>query len=551
MTAWPGFLRFVLVLSVFSLCLGGTVRADDTTAPKEPADKVRPIDRPALAKAKSTADHSKFEALNGPFASGPDVTKACLSCHTEASKQVHKSIHWTWTFQNKGTGQTTGKKSVINSFCGNVTSNEPRCTSCHAGYGWKDDTFDFTSETNVDCVVCHDKTGTYKKTPAGAGHPASKPMKVGKDEYLPPDWVKVAKSVGAPGRENCGACHFYGGGGDGVKHGDLDSSLVTPDKALDVHMDAKGLNFTCSTCHKSDAHVFAGSRYASTAKDTKGIPHGGSERNVASCESCHGNQPHKDNVVKSFYLNGHTDKVACQTCHIPEMARGGVPTKTLWDWSTAGKLKDGKPFTEHDAKGHESYMSIKGNFEWGENVQPHYAWFDGKVRYNLIDEKIDPSKRVEVNKVSGSHDDPNSRIWPFKAMKGRQSYDKASNTLVYVNVFGQNDTSFWSNFNWKKAIEAGMASAGKPFSGEYGFVDTVMYWPLAHMVAPKGKAVACASCHSDDGRLAGLPGFYMPGRDSFGWLDIIGYLAVLGALGGVLIHGGLRFFMRGNTPAHH
>ena len=496
--------------------------------------------RPDTIKSKSTADHAKFEILNGPFKSGPEVTKACLTCHTEAAKQVHKSIHWTWTFESKGTGQTLGKKTVVNSFCGNLATNEPRCTSCHAGYGWKDASFDFTSEVNVDCLVCHDRTGTYVKAPAGAGNPPQTPIKFGKAELLPPDWPKVAKAVGAPSRDNCGTCHFFGGGGDGVKHGDLDSSLKKPDKALDVHMDAGGLNFSCSTCHTSDAHVLPGSRYASTAKDTKPAGHRGAERNVATCESCHGTGPHKAGSLDGYYLNAHTDKVACQSCHIPEMARGGKATKTLWDWSTAGKLKDGKPFSEHDAKGNETYSSLKGSFLWQENVVPDYQWFDGRVRYTLVDQVIDPSKRVSVNHLEGSYADPGSRIWPFKAMLGRQAYDVKNKTLVYTNVFGQNDTSYWTNFKWDKAIEAGMKAAGRPYSGEHGWVDTVMYWPLAHMVAPKDKAVACGSCHSADGRLANLAGFYMPGRDKFRWLDMLGFGALACAVAGVLVHAGLR-----------
>lgn len=36
---------------------------------------------------KSTADHTKFKALQQEFNSGPEVTKACLSCHTQAAKQ--------------------------------------------------------------------------------------------------------------------------------------------------------------------------------------------------------------------------------------------------------------------------------------------------------------------------------------------------------------------------------------------------------------------------------------------------------------------------------
>ena len=43
-----------------------------------------------------TAEHSKFEILKQEFKSGPEVTRACLSCHSEASTQVQKTIHWTW-----------------------------------------------------------------------------------------------------------------------------------------------------------------------------------------------------------------------------------------------------------------------------------------------------------------------------------------------------------------------------------------------------------------------------------------------------------------------
>ena len=50
-----------------------------------------------LAKVNdSTADHSKFDELKKDFKSGQEVTEACLSCHTEAAKQVHSTKHWTW-----------------------------------------------------------------------------------------------------------------------------------------------------------------------------------------------------------------------------------------------------------------------------------------------------------------------------------------------------------------------------------------------------------------------------------------------------------------------
>ncbi len=62
----------------------------------------------------STADHSKFKALQQDFKTGPEVTRACLTCHTEAAKQVQQSIHWTWTFEDGD--KKLGKRFVLNNF---------------------------------------------------------------------------------------------------------------------------------------------------------------------------------------------------------------------------------------------------------------------------------------------------------------------------------------------------------------------------------------------------------------------------------------------------
>ena len=55
--------------------------------------------------------------------------------------------------------------------------------------------------------------------------------------------LKIAQNVGPPTRANCGACHWYGGGGDAVKHGDFDSTLKDPPYSDDVHMG--GQDFPC------------------------------------------------------------------------------------------------------------------------------------------------------------------------------------------------------------------------------------------------------------------------------------------------------------------
>lgn len=500
--------------------------------------------------SESTADHSKFEALKGPFASGPEVSAACLSCHTEAGDQVRHSIHWSWEFEHPETGQSLGKSQVVNSFCGTVASNEPRCTSCHVGYGWDDMGSPPPQAANaVDCLVCHDNSGQYTKLATGAGHPPleAKGKTITGANAWAVDLAEAAQSVGAPGRENCGSCHFYGGGGDNVKHGDLSSALYDPPLAVDVHMSAEGQDFTCSTCHVSDKHVFAGSRYNVLAADHAGMSMPGTRRDVATCESCHGSAPHEMLSLTGMKLNDHVDRVACQTCHIPEFARGGVATKTRWDWSTAGRMDaNGKPmsvdgYTQGDGKELHTYLATKGDFEYGEDVVPHYAWFDGQVEYTLADEKIDPGQVVEVNKISGDPASPDSRIWPFKRMEGRQAYDAGLNHLVYTNVWGpETDTAYWTNFDWAKAIEAGMSAAGREYSGEFGFVDTYMYWPITHMVAPAEGALECQSCHAEGGRLANMAGFYMPGANPRSWGGLLG-MAVLAAMAlGVAGHLGIR-----------
>jgi len=487
----------------------------------------------------STADHTKFEQLQGPFPDGPAVTEACLDCHTEAAKQLHKTTHWTWAFENPVTGQTLGKKNVVNNFCVATATNWPRCTSCHIGYGWKDDRFDLTSEKHVDCLVCHDTTGTYKKFPTGAGHPNYQPKKwppkKGKLRQ-PPDLVKVAQNVGKPSRDTCGACHFYGGGGDGVKHGHLDSSLHEPSRAVDVHMDSEGLNFSCQTCHTTGGHEIAGSRYVTNAADTEGIDiPGRSDDSRATCVSCHDTAPHSEDSNPK--LNDHTDKIACVTCHVPEFSRGGRKTKMWWDWSTAGrKDQHGKPLVIKDDKGYDTYNFKKGDFRWEENVIPEYRWFNGKVHYKTIGQKIDDTKVVPINSIEGDYNDPGSRIWPFKVMRGRQPYDTENKVLAIPHLFGKDSDAYWKSFDWGRALRAGLEATGQSFSGSYDFVETEYYWPVTHMVAPEEEALACDSCHSRNGRLENVPGFYMPGRDNWEWLDLIGWLMVFGTLGGVTLH---------------
>jgi octaheme c-type cytochrome (tetrathionate reductase family) len=494
-----------------------------------------------------TADHKKFVALEGPFASGPEVTRACLSCHTEAARQIHRTTHWTWEFLNPRNRQRLGKKNVINNFCISVGSNYAFCTSCHIGYGWRDESFDFASEENVDCLVCHDTTGGYRKRRGLAGHPIYRAMEYPPGSgwiVQPVDLPSVAQNVGRTSRDSCGICHFYGGGGIGVKHGDMDTSLGTPDRRLDVHMNATGLDFTCATCHLTRAHEVPGSRYAPRAADPDPARMRGKEQagSPVTCPACHGQAPHSARPA----MNHHARKVACQSCHIPRMARGTVATKLTWDWSAAGAFgPDGRPILQVDESGHIVYDSAKGVFTAAENVVPDYVWFNGTVTYTLLGDKIDPgAAAVPINRFGGSPDDGQSRIWPVKVFRAKQPYDPVNRTLVAPHLAGSDDSAFWKNFDWKKAIAAGMKDAGAPFSGSIDFVSTEMRWPITHMVAPKEDALACEECHSRDGRLREIRGVYIPGRDRVAALDTVGFSLAGLALLGAIAHGAGRIAAR-------
>jgi hypothetical protein len=110
-------------------------------------------------------DHAEY--IEGPFEKPQDITETCLMCHEGMDADIMKTRHWNWQgpeFTDKnGNKMKIGKQNIINNFCVAIPSNWPRCTSCHIGYGWKDNSFDFNDGKNIDCLICHDQTGTYKK----------------------------------------------------------------------------------------------------------------------------------------------------------------------------------------------------------------------------------------------------------------------------------------------------------------------------------------------------------------------------------------------------
>ena len=179
--------------------------------------------------------------------------------------------------------------------------------------------------------------------------------------------------------------------------------------------------------------------------------------------------------------------------------------------------------------------------KWEKNVRPEYFWFNGAIHSTTAKDMIDPGGVVAVSKPEGSREDPNSRIFPFKVHRGRQPYDKVHKTLLAPILSGPK--GYWDTLDWQLALSGGQKALALPYSGQFDFVDTTYVFPTTHMVAPKENAVGCTQCHARQGsRMANLAGFYMPGRDKLDILDGLGWIAVLGALLGVALHGIGRIF---------
>ncbi|MFC2171411.1 tetrathionate reductase family octaheme c-type cytochrome [Acidobacteriota bacterium] len=397
------------------------------------------------------------------------VTRRCLECHEKEGWDILASAHWTWeglspdTFGNEPQ-RRLGKRFVINNYCINVRSNLARCANCHVGYGWQDDSFDFSNAENIDCLICHDTTGTYKKDPISAGMPKSEV-----------DLIKVAESVGRPSRMTCGACHFYGGGGDNVKHGDLSSELDYPRPEFDVHMGRH--NFLCQDCHATRDHRIAGGCLAIPAREGR-----------IMCSDCHTERPHATSAegLLTHHLDNHSKHIACQTCHIPSFAKT-KPTKIHWDWSQAGQDRE----ESKDEYGMPTFSKKKGAFRWDLNVRPTYAWYNGKHERYLLGDPVNIEDCTSLNYPLGSIEDPSAKIFPFKIHTALQPADLENKYLVVPNLWG----GFWKHFDWERAIADGMRSLGLPYSGTSKFIETRMYTTLNHEVVPKEKALSCDECH--------------------------------------------------------
>ena len=455
-----------------------------------------------------TRFHGGFPSLQGPFATGSEVTAQCLTCHETQGAHFLNSAHWNWLGESPQvvgheTGTAIGKKNLVNNFCIGIESNEARCTQCHAGYNYKGPTYDFTNPGQIDCLICHADLSTgYVKEAKTAGNP-------------PPslDLALVAQSVGRSTADNCGACHFGAGGGDNVKNGDLGSALGGhPTPQVDVHL---GAGMTCSDCHDGGDHTIDGAGLHVPVTDGFRV----------ACTDCHWEfNPHElAGVSNGPLLDNHAIDVACQTCHIPAFSRH-QPTKVNWDWSTAGnRVREAETTVIAGGATVTSYDYMKGDFVWEQGVRPSYGWYDPTpgtvniVRMTTMDtfqagQGIAASDPIRMGYSTATIDDDFAKIYPFKVMTGRQPAHLTDHRVLVPNLFGPG--SFWAGIPvagdyteagvrdlWTTSLNKGAHAAGQIGTTDtigdtdWDFLFTELYLGINHEVAPPSEALGCPACH--------------------------------------------------------
>jgi octaheme c-type cytochrome (tetrathionate reductase family) len=427
-------------------------------------------------------------------------TESCLMCHEEEGRMVLEMGHFKWQGETDRIagleGGIHGKNDLLNNFCIAVPTNEGRCTQCHIGYGYADAGFDFNDPTNIDCLVCHDQSGTYEKDLTTAGMPKSTV-----------DLNLVARSIslgGKPTRKNCIGCHAFAGGGDNVKHGDLSTDLLATTRQYDVHMATDGANFDCVDCHAANHDPKTGEVNHGMAPMSL---HSVNEGEMRQCTDCHGalTTVHADTPVGVMFEDGWHGRLACQVCHIPAIARA-KPTKVEWYWADAGQ--DIEPTPIDQDTGMPAYNKKKGSFNWSKNVRPTLRYFNGNWDRMVIgiSDTYD-QEPVQLATPLGDAADPDAMIYPFKVMKGNQPVDPVTKTVLVPHLFGKpgGPNPYWAKYDWGLALQDGANYTGQNYSGSYAFATTEMLLSVNHEVAPADQALGyleqgggCADCHGSD-----------------------------------------------------
>ena len=274
----------------------------------------------------------------------------------------------------------------------------------------------------TDCLICH--SAAYDMNFREVVTDPNGKSRWGQDRQF-----ITALSVRKPTSEECLRCHQHNLGGDTYEPNPATAApgynrqrIVHPGAKRgtpygadwDVHA-AAGMD--CIDCHTTQGHKIArGTRGVDlVANDLPGVE--------VSCEKCHTAEPHQAGAMAAIY-NVHTEKIACETCHIPYL----YPDNLVYrDWANP-------VFDEHEG----IWVPANGPFDGEPGGGITYRWFNGNGTFmanalgdNPNGEGLYKALNTTPNTLwAGSEDfdydgyyeevfrpiarEGESKIWPFK-----------------------------------------------------------------------------------------------------------------------------------------
>ena len=302
------------------------------------------------------------------------------------------------------------------------------CSTCHIGVPFGNDPWDPTDEQSaLVCGKCH-TSGT------------------------PTDLDHEVKAGG------CMSCHKK----DKAKRGDDFTEFN------DVHIAA---GFLCHDCHSihddgtSDHQFLKG-----TSIDTSETTMMGTLDCTLACHNGdeHGLQPHDDETAKGATLNGHTDKVACETCHT-----GLRPNKALArrQWNVLTRASEDDPIVP---------LTTWRDPGW----EPVYKWYDNTGPGASGDNHLPILSYTERRGA------PGAKIYPFNAVSVDwfvRTKNSAYDDIIKVpDVFAADE-----NGDGIVTVEE------MRLVYRHATLKTAdMNFSISHSVLPATDALDCDDCHT-------------------------------------------------------
>lgn len=435
-----------------------------------------------LSFAAAVALYFPFICSAGSMHDGIAVyqgAKTCIECHDTSAQEVMESLHYQmkgeppfidgWD-KSKSVGMLADFSPLYHTIAplGWITrvrqagaekqESITGCATCHASLGDQPQKAGGIAENetdNIDCLICH--APDYQRVLIKKSNPDTNSSKKKKDQpekggfRMAPapgtDILKVARLAKKPSNVMCLRCHGpnYGiYGRPGIVEGESD-----------VHFP---MGITCTECHTVKKHKIAGGADL-RAQELTETPVG--------CPNCHTDKPHKGN--EGAQLNRHCYRIACQSCHIPVIARtANEPAVTEIDWN--------------QPKRNETSGLFEPTVKRATSLKPEYAWWNRMMS--------------PAGEPQGSKRDRKSRIYPWQRVICTVINDAATGMPLPLHP-----GVYAATGDVEAALRKGAADTQQNYSGKWKTTRQTILLSVNHHVAPKSEALKCDDCHGDHGRV--------------------------------------------------